>query len=367
MTTTALTHIPQAGVLVPVPAVAGDLVEPMFPPVKIYLGKQSPAGRVSLTGSLRFVAQTIWGQPPRPRGCPRRGAPTLQTDILPPAFWENCNYEYLENVKRRLIDTGKKPATINQALSAIRGVLRVCARMGYISRDTLEGCLAVDNINASNDVLAGREVVCSEVEKIFRVCNDNTPGGIRDIAIVALMWGAGLRRHEVAGLVRFDVDEQAGRVVVRGKGSKTREVYIAGGALGAMVAWCAIRGTNPGPLFVAIQKNGVMLHEHITPQAVYKIVKTRREQAGVSVFSPHDLRRSLTGNLLQAGADINTVAGILGHSDINTTARYDRRNSIEKKRVAGLVNTPYFPGVSRVDVPSSTAPQALWQPTARSR
>jgi len=341
MTQTALTLTRPAVVFVPSPAVAGDLLRPHPSPVDIYLGKQSRAGRVALEGALRFVAQTLEGRGRVGAGRPRRGTP--HTQPLPVSFWAQCNYEYLENVKRRLVDTGKKPATINQALSAIRGVLRVCARMGIISRDTLEGCLEVGNIKTSTDVLAGREVACSEVEKILTVCNTPTPGGVRDSAIVALMWGAGLRRGEVAGLRVGSVDTLTGRVVVEGKGAKTREVYIAGGALGAMVAWCAIRGNTPGALFGAITKNGVMSFEHLTPQAVYKIVKTRREQAGVSIFSPHDLRRSLTGNLLQAGADINTVAGILGHSDINTTARYDRRNSTEKKRVAGLVVTPYTP------------------------
>ena len=339
--TTALTPTPQAGVLLTIPAVAVDLLRPSYGPVDIYLGKQSPAGRVALQGALRFVAQTLTGRVGVGAGRPRRNS--QPTPALPVSFWENCNYEYLENVKRRLVDTGKKPATINQALSAIRGVLRVCARMGVISRDTLEGCLEVGNIKTKSDVLAGREVACSEVEKILTVCNTPTPGDVRDSAIVALMWGAGLRRGEVAGLRVGSVDTLTGRVVVEGKGAKTREVYIAGGALGAMVAWCAIRGNTPGALFGAIQKNGVMLFDHITPQAVYKIVKTRREQAGVACFSPHDLRRSLTGNLLQVGADINTVAGILGHSDINTTARYDRRNTTEKKRVAGLVVTPYSP------------------------
>ena len=188
--TTALTLTRPAVVFIPSPAVAGGMMEPMYAPVKIYMGKQSPAGRVALQGALRFVAQTITGRVGVGAGRPRRG--TQPTPALPVSFWENCNYEYLENVKRRLVDTGKKPATINQALSAIRGVLRVCARMGVISRDTLEGCLEVGNIKTKSDVLAGREVACSEVEKILTVCNTPTPGDVRDSAIVALMWGAGL-------------------------------------------------------------------------------------------------------------------------------------------------------------------------------
>lgn len=299
-------------------------VTPLYNPVTVYLGKQSPAGRSSLQGALRWVFGVIGG------------------DYMNPSIWGAFSYEILENLKRRLQDTGKSPATINHALSAVRGVLRVCKRMGIITREVLADCLEVENIKHSNPLLAGREVVFYEVAQIMGVCRDGTPAGIRDSAIVAILWGAGLRRHEVAALTRSCVHMGTGRVVVRGKGSKTREVFLTGGALGALVAWVAVRGEEEGALFGAIRKNGVIGYAPITPQAVYTIVEKRRTQAGVLLFTPHDLRRSYVGNLLQAGADINTVGALCGHSDINTTSRYDRRNSDERKRVSAFINTPYI-------------------------
>jgi site-specific recombinase XerD len=298
-------------------------VSPLHNPVVVYLGKQSPAGRSSLQGALRWVFKVIGG------------------DYMNPNVWGAFSYEILENLKRRLQDTGKSPATINHALSAVRGVLRVCKRMGIITRDLLDDCLEVENIKHSNPLLTGREVSYNEVAKILTVCRDGTPAGIRDSALVAFLWGAGLRRHEVAALKLSSVDMETGRVIVEGKGSKTREVFIAGGALGALCAWVAVRGEEEGALFGTIRKNGVIGYTHMTPQAVYTIVEKRRTQAGVTLFTPHDLRRSYVGNLLQAGADINTVGALCGHADINTTARYDRRNSNEKKRVASFINTPF--------------------------
>ena len=72
-------------------------------------------------------------------------------------------------------------------------------------------------------------------------------------------------------------------------------------------------------------------------QAIYNMLVKRAEQASVSHFSPHDLRRTLAGDLLDAGADIVTVQKILAHANVQTTARYDRRPEQTKRKAASLI------------------------------
>jgi len=79
----------------------------------------------------------------------------------------------------------------------------------------------------------------------------------------------------------------------------------------------------------------------MTSQAVYNTMQKRGQQAGVKDFSSHDFRRTLVGELLDAGADIATVQKIMGHASPTTTTRYDRRPEATKRKAANLRHTPY--------------------------
>jgi site-specific recombinase XerD len=100
------------------------------------------------------------------------------------------------------------------------------------------------------------------------------------------------------------------------------------------------RGIRP-PLFLPVDKGGTIHRRRMTDQAVLVVLRKRAGQAGVSAFSPHDLRRTFISDLLDCGADLATVQRLAGHSNVSTTARYDRRGEKAKKKAAELLHVPY--------------------------
>jgi site-specific recombinase XerD len=90
-----------------------------------------------------------------------------------------------------------------------------------------------------------------------------------------------------------------------------------------------------------VNKGGRITIRCMTDQAVLYTLRRRAVQAGVVSFSPHDLRRTFVSDLLDAGADIATVQRMAGHANVATTARYDRRGEMTKRKAAELLHVPY--------------------------
>jgi site-specific recombinase XerD len=97
----------------------------------------------------------------------------------------------------------------------------------------------------------------------------------------------------------------------------------------------------PGPLIYRVRKGGRIEAERLSEQAIYDLLRRRAKRAGVNDFSPHDCRRTLAGDLLDRGVDISRVSRMLGHAQIGTTARYDRRPEEAKRRAATTIHIPY--------------------------
>lgn len=244
------------------------------------------------------------------------------------------------------------PSTVNKALASLRGVLTECWRLGLYTAE--EAARLKDLARATGDTPpTGRALTAGELRAMFAACADDaSPRGPRDAALLAVLYGAGLRRAEAAGLTLGQVDLGQGALSVRGKGRKHRTVYLAAAAEAALRAWLALRrplsDTPTGPLFVPVSRGGPrtpprLILRRITEQTVYDVLARRAREARVDPFAPHDLRRTYVGDLLEAGADINVVSQLAGHASVTTTARYDRRGERAKHLASHLLHVPYTP------------------------
>ena len=233
------------------------------------------------------------------------------------------------------------PATCNRALAAVRGVLRACWRLGVLSRDEYARAVDVPPVRGSR-LPAGRDLAPGEIAALMQACAaDPGPAGVRDAALLALALTCGLRVAEASALDLADLDPETGRLIIRGKGGKERAAWVLNGAAAAAADWLEIRGLEPGPLFSRIRKGGALVLARISPTSLERMLTKRARQAGVAPFSWHDLRRTVAGDLLDAGADLAIVQRILGHADPRTTARYDRRPAAVQREATARLHVPY--------------------------
>jgi integrase len=255
--------------------------------------------------------------------------------------WAEVRYQHTAAVRGLLLDR-YAPATANRILSAVRGVLEEAWLLGQMSADDYHRAAHLASITGET-LPAGRELLAEEIASLIQNCiEDPSPIGIRDAAIISILFGAGLRREEITKLDLDDYDADNAKLVVRGKRSKQRIAYLGDGALAALTGWLEIRGNDPGPLFVPAKRGGTLRYGcRLSPQSIYYLLKVRAKRTAIKPFTPHDLRRTFVSRLLDSGVDIAIVAKMAGHSNIQTTARYDRRPEEAKKRAAMLLQIPY--------------------------
>ena len=255
--------------------------------------------------------------------------------------WEALRFEHVNAIRSALMER-YKPATVNRHLAALKGVLKSAWRMGLIS--DADYMRAVDVKGVRGETLpAGRMLDAGEVAAVVAACKaDHSPAGVRDAALLAVLLAGGLRRAEVVALDMEDYNPETGELTVRhGKGRKERIVWLTNGARRAVNAWLEVRGLEPGPLFLPINKGGRIISKRMTSQAIYNALQKRASQAGVTKFTPHDMRRTFASTLLDNGADLAVVSALMGHANITTTARYDRRGEEAKRAAANLFHFPY--------------------------
>ena len=161
-----------------------------------------------------------------------------------------------------------------------------------------------------------------EVEELLRAPDDKKPRGVRDRAMLEVLYGSGLRVSELASLKLAEVNLEDGFLICRGKGGKERIVPLGRSACGAVGRYLA----EVRPLVVSGERDELFLSRRgkpFTRQGLWKLIRQHAREAGLAAkISPHILRHSFATHLLERGADLRSVQLMLGHSQITTTQIY---------------------------------------------
>jgi integrase/recombinase XerD len=174
----------------------------------------------------------------------------------------------------------------------------------------------------------------AQVEALFEraelEAGAGTPEGLRNLALLELLYGSGLRATELVSLPLSAVPRDAPFLTVTGKGSQQRMVPVSRRAQAAIARWMEVRGGESAFLFPSRTK-------HISRIRLYQLVKELAARAGIDParISPHVLRHAFATHLLEGGADLRVLQTLLGHADIATTQIYTH---VDSARLVALVN-----------------------------
>ncbi len=284
-------------------------------PAEAYLENLAPGSRRAQERALEVIARIASGG--------RAGWQRLR--------WERLRYADAQRIRAELARR-YAASTASRMLSAFRRVMREAWLMELLSADAYHRTVSIPAV-AAERLAAGRHLDSSEIERLYAACDRGGETGVRDAAAITLMLGCGLRRAEAVALdvERVDLEERL-VTVLEGKRRKDRLVPLAPWVAERLERWAALRAEHlagtpldrRGPFLVQMH-GGRARGERLTISGIYKLVRRRAAQAGLGKVSPHDLRRSFVGHLLDAGVDLALAQRLAGHQDPKTTARYDRR------------------------------------------
>jgi site-specific recombinase XerD len=211
--------------------------------------------------------------------------------------------------------------TLNYHLIALRSFLRFCAKRDIpaLAPDKIElGKMIRKQVTFLNE---------EELSRLFAQPDITTVNGLRDRAILELLFSSGLRVSELVGLDRDHINLKRREFMVRGKGQKDRPIFISPDAAHWLAEYIDARSDNSRPLFMrysGTKKVDLSGNFHrLTVRSVQRLVARYALLAGITKHvSPHTLRHSFATDLLMNGADLRSVQAMLGHSNIATTQIY---------------------------------------------
>jgi integrase len=315
--------------------------------VSMYLSTlESSQSRASMEASLVAVARLVAALSGLDEIDPDGPVRSGQVD------WARLDYRSAAALRAAMRDRWA-PATINRHVAAVRGVVKVCKLSGLMEpsrADAVREALQPAKAAYRGEDPTARLVTDAELRSIFdALASIAGAGARRDAAMVAILAMGALRRGELVGLDLADWNPQTQELMVRhGKGGKRRKVWLHGGAAAAVADWVAVRGSDPGPLLLAVNRGGhVRLDRHdpdlsrLTTHAVWRRIRMLADRSAVATFAPHDLRRKVATDLLDGGDDVVAVAKLLGHANVATTARYDRRGESAARKASAHIRLPY--------------------------
>ena len=250
----------------------------------------------------------------------------LNKDIVKPS---DINREVLRKYRLKLNRYGSENdsddlKTITQAyhLIALRGFMKYLARREIKSLDP--SLIDLPHVIRKQVTFLHFD----EVEEMLEQIDTSTESGLRDRAIIELLYSGGLRVSELVGLNRDSINLERREFMVRGKGSKDRPIFISQACADRVQDYLDARTDSLPALFLNNSNNKQTVdtsgdYRRITARSVERIVEKYARLAGITKHvSPHTLRHSFATDLLMNGADIRAVQSMLGHADISTTQIY---------------------------------------------
>ena len=256
------------------------------------------------------------------KGLARHTLESYRRDLDRLQTWSNKNGKDVSQLTRAdlrkwissLSREGLAPTSIARAVSATRGFFKFLMLDGHIKSHPAE-----DLDTPQRFAYLPKFLTEDEINRLLGAPDISTEEGVRDRAVLEVMYAAGLRVSELVNLKQTDVDLLAGLVRCHGKGNKERRVPLGKSAIHWLQQYASVKagyGKQSSP--------HVFLHRGrpFTRQLAWSMIKRHAERVGIKNVSPHTLRHSFATHLLQHGADSRSVQALLGHSDISTTQIY---------------------------------------------
>lgn len=236
---------------------------------------------------------------------------TAKNGLDPISLKRNDLREWLIDLSGTMLSENSK----RRLLSSLRGFYKFLMFEGHITDNPAEN---LDSPQKS--FCLPKFLNLAEVELLLSQPDTSTETGLRDTALLELMYSSGLRVSEAVNVRIRDIDLDGGILTTTGKGSKTRRVPIGSSAVEWLKSYLALRRKH---------ENIEVPNLFVTPagrplsrQAIHSLVKEHSEKCGLKGVSPHTLRHSFATHLVQNRADIRSVQQMLGHADISTTQIY---------------------------------------------
>jgi len=258
---------------------------------------------------------------------------SYQTDLARLSGWSAKNELDLEKLTRQdlrewLMDLATEKLSENskrRMISAVRGFYKFLMFDGHVASNPAD-----DLVAPQKGVYLPRFLNQAEIEILLSQPDVSTEAGLRDRAVLELMYACGLRVSEVVNLKLGDADLDTGILTCTGKGSKTRRIPVGTSAVEWLKSYLALRRRHENidvdNLFVT--PGGRPLDR----QLIHGFIKQCAEKCGLRGVSPHTLRHSFATHLVQNNADIRSVQQMLGHADISTTQIYTHITSAQLKK-----------------------------------
>jgi site-specific recombinase XerC len=297
------------------------LTELIRNPLTLYLTRLAPSSQLT----MRYVLQDA---------ADRLGFEDINLEDID---WHLLQPEQVIALVAALREDGYAPNTSSLYVNAVRGVMNEAWRMSLISQEHL---LKMRTVKAApgTRLSQGRNLRRTLIREMMDVCAaDPRPQGLRDAAVIGILYGSGMRKSESVNLdlAQINFDERSLRVI--GKGNKELIKYAPGWAFAKLQAWLEFRREqlkegeqDDAFLFNRIRRGSHITRERITKHAIYYIARQRGQQVGVKIM-PHDFRRSFITRVIEEH-DLSIAQKLAHHTNIQTTANYDVRDDNERRR-----------------------------------